>query len=325
MATKSASKNRIERITVVGATGQIGTHITRELLNADRFQVTALTRSESTSTFSEGIFVKRIDYKNRSALVEALRGQDVLIITLAGNAPPDQEEKLIEAAAEADIAWVIPNEWGPDSDNRQLAKDTMFGEAKQKTRRYIESCGKSSWLCLVCGFWYTFSLTGSPLRFGFDFPNKTMTFYDDGKTKINTTTLEQCGRALAQLLSLKIHPESENDKSTTLSQFTNKSVYVSSFLVNQKDLFHSVLRATGTAEEEWSIKCQDVKERYQEGLEEVKGGNLDGMYKLLYARVFYPNGDGNFEESRGLQNDVLALPKEDLDETTKIAIQNAGF
>ncbi|KAJ6007328.1 hypothetical protein N7540_011304 [Penicillium herquei] len=325
MENAQASKNHIEKITIVGATGQIGTHITRELLDANRFQVTALTRPESTSTFPKGIFVKRVDYKDRSALIDALRGQDALIITLAGNAPPDQEEKLIEAAAEADVAWVIPNEWGPDSDNQLLAKDTIFGETKQKTRRYIESCGKSSWLCLVCGFWYTFSLTGSPLRFGFDFPNRTMTFYDEGKTKINTSTLEQCGRALARLLSLKIYPDSEKDQSTTLSQFKNRSVYVSSFLVNQKDIFQSVLCAIGSTKKEWSIKYQDVKERYQEGLTEVSGGNPEGMYKLLYSRVFYPNGDGNFEASRGLQNDLFGLPKEDLDKTTKIAIESAGW
>ena len=41
----------------------------------------------------------------------------------------------------------------------------------------------------------------------------------------------------------------------------------------------------------------------------------------MYTRVFYPDGGGDFEASRGLQNDVLGLPKEDLDEFTKIAVQ----
>lgn len=267
--------------------------------------------------------MNKIDYRDTVALVEALKGQDALIITLAGNASPDTENKLIEAAAQAGVAWVVPNEWGPDSDNQALAKDTIFGEAKQKTRRYIESCGGSSWLYLVCGFWYTFSLTGGSSRFGFDLPSRTVTFYDDGKTKINTSTLEQCGRALARLLSLKIRPDSDKDDSPTISQFRNKPVYISSFLVNQQELFQSVLRATGSTEQDWTIKYQDVKERYQEGLAEVQSGNKEGMYKLLYSRVFYPNGGGNYEASRGLQNDILHLPKEDLDETTRVAIGGA--
>ncbi|CAG8395807.1 unnamed protein product [Penicillium salamii] len=321
MTKEHSSKNSIEKITIFGATGQIGTHFTRELQKANKFQITTIARPESKATYPEGIAVKKIDYKERSALVEALRGQDALIITLAGNAPPDQEEKLIEAADEADVAWIVPNEWGPDSDNQALAEDTIFGVAKQNTRRYIESLGKSSWSCLVCGFWYTFSLTGGSARFGFDFPSRTVTFYDDGKTKVNTSTLEQCGRALAQLLCLKVLPDDEKDQSATLSQFRNKPFYMSSFLVSQEDIFQSVLHATGTTEKAWTIKYQNAEERYQEGLVEVKSGNLDGMYKVLYSRVFYPNGDGNYEASRGLQNDILGLPKEDLDETTKDAIR----
>ncbi|OQE43302.1 hypothetical protein PENCOP_c003G06339 [Penicillium coprophilum] len=325
MTSRKGSKNYIEKICLVGATGQIGSHIAKELLSTQKFQVTALTRPESTSTFPEGILVKKIDYKDQSALVEALKGQDALIITLAGNAEPDHEEKLIKAAAEANVPWVVPNEWGPDSDNEALAKDSILAQAKQKIRRYIESCGKSSWMCLVCGFWYTFSLTGGSSRFGFDIPNRTMTFYDDGRTKINTSTLEQCGRALARLLSLKIHPDNENYHGPTLSQFRNKPVYISSFLVSQEDMFQSVLLATGTTEQSWMIKYQDVKERYQEGMEEWQKGNMEGMYKLLYSRVFYPNGGGNYEESRGLQNDVLDLPKENLHETTRAAIRDAGL
>lgn len=247
------------------------------------------------------------------------------MITLAGNAPSDQEEKLIDAAAEAEVPWIVPNEWGPDSDNRVLATESILGEAKQKTRRYIENCGKSSWLCLVCGFWYTFSLTGGSSRFGFDFVNRQVTFYDDGKTRVNTSTLEQCGRALAGLLSLKISPDDENDKSPTLSQLRNKPVYMSSFLVSQQDLFQSVLRATETTDDDWTINYQDVKERYLEGLAERESGNMEGMYKLLYSRVFYPNGDGNYETSKGLQNDVLGLPQEDFDEVTRNAIRDAGF
>lgn len=41
----------------------------------------------------------------------------------------------------------------------------------------------------------------------------------------------------------------------------------------------------------------------------------------MYSRVFYPNGDGDYEFSRGLSNSLIGLPKEDLDEGTKRAVE----
>ncbi|KAK1654591.1 hypothetical protein BDP81DRAFT_457410 [Colletotrichum phormii] len=295
MAQNPTNLDHPQHIAIVGAGGEIGSHITRELLRTKKHQITALNRAESTSTFPDGVLVKRVDYEDQSSIVDALCGKDALIITLAGNAPPDQEVKLIEAAAEAHVAW-----------------DSILGEMKQKTRRYIESLGKSSWISLVCGFWYEFSLAGGAERFGFDFPNRTVTFYDDGSTKINTSTLEH----------LNVHTAGNEKDGPTLSQFRNRPIYVSSFLVSQKDMFESVLRVTGATEGDWKIKYQDVKQRYAEGKAEMQKGDMTGLVKLLYARDFFVNGGGNYEASRGLHNGTLSLPREELDDQTRTAIRN---
>ena len=68
---------------------------------------------------------------------------------------------------------------------------------------------------------------------------------------------------------------------------------------------------------------EPVQERYAAGMEEMKAGDKMGFGKLLYARVFYPDDSGNVEKTKGLSNDVLGLPSEDLDEHTKIAIQRS--
>lgn len=195
----------------------------------------------------------------------------------------------------ANIPWVISNEWCLDSDDKTLAKESVLGELKQQTRRHIESLGKSAWISLVCGFWFEFSLTGGAERYGFDFPSRTITFYDDGNTRINTSTLEQCGRAIAQVLSLKALPDDVDDKTPNLLQFKNKPVYMSSFLVSQRDMFESVLGATTASATDWTIKYQDVRERYQEGRTEMQNGDVTGLDKPLYARDFYPNGGGDYE------------------------------
>jgi hypothetical protein len=267
--------------------------------------------------------VKKVNYDDQSSLVEALQGQEVLIITMAVTAPRDQETKLIEAAATANVPWVMPNEYGCDATDPELAKDILIAEARIKHRNHIEKLGKSSWVGLVCSFWYEFSLAGQPERYGFDFKNRTVTFFDDGNTHINTSTWPQCGRAVANLLSLKVLPDDENDKSPCLANFRNNLLYISSFNVSQKDMLDSVMRVTGTSEKDWKVDYEDVKERYKNGVEQFKKGNMMGFAKLLYSRVFFPDGSGDYEATKGLHNDILGLPKEDFDEYTKIAVEMA--
>ena len=58
------------------------------------------------------------------------------------------------------------------------------------TRQLIEDIGKSSYLAVVTGFWYEFSLA-KPANYGIDFVNRTATLFDEGETKISTSTWPQ--------------------------------------------------------------------------------------------------------------------------------------
>jgi hypothetical protein len=111
------------------------------------------------------------------------------------------------------------------------------------------------------------------------------------------------------------------DKSPTIAQFRNQCVYISSFRLNQRDIFGSVKRVTGTTDEDWTITHGNTGERYKEGLEAVKSGNHKGWMKMGYSRMFFDNGDGDYEKSRGLDSAVLGLSEEDLDEATKVGIR----
>ncbi|ETI25745.1 hypothetical protein G647_02519 [Cladophialophora carrionii CBS 160.54] len=316
-------KNRVEKIAIVGVRGNLGEYMAKSLLQTGIHRVTALTRADSPSLNSmpAGLTIKKVNYDDPNSLIDALTGQDVLIITLAVTAPPDTQDKLIDAAAAAGVPWILPNEYGSDPSNESLQQDTLLGEGRVRARQRIERLGVSSWIGFCCSFWYEYSLAGAPGTFGFDFAGKTVTLYDEGTTRINTTTWEQCGRATAALLSLKVLPEDSGDdnKGPTLSMFRNDHMYVSSFLVSQRDMFESVLRVSGDAEDAWTVRHEDVKERYRAGMEEMRAGDRTGFMKLLYARVFYP-GDGDYESKRGLHNDILGLPKEDFDEATKRAL-----
>jgi hypothetical protein len=269
----------------------------KSLLDSGRFNITALTRPESTSELPSSIKVAKASNDDHDALVSALRGQDVLLITLSVTAPADTEAKLIRAAAEAGVPWVMPNHWGCDISLEDVVKDVPgFGKVAQ-AHKDIAAAGVSSFLSLATGFWYEWSLAIPP-SFGFDFPSKTATFFDDGETPISTSTWPQVGRAVTALLSLPINPEDGNTE-RCLEHFKNQIVYVNSFTISQRDMFDSVLRVTGDKSEDWTINKEPARERYTSATKALQGGDRMAYVRMMYTRIFFDDGCGNFEARRG--------------------------
>jgi hypothetical protein len=293
----------------------------KSLLESGRFNITAITRPESTSELPPSIKVAKASNDDHAALVSALRGQDALLITLSVTAPPDTEGRLIRAAAEAGVPWVMPNHWGCDVLDDVVKDVPGFGKVGQ-AHKDIAAAGVSSFLSLATGFWYEWSLAIPP-SFGFDFPSKTATFFDDGETPISISTWPQVGRAVTALLSLPIKPEHGNTE-RCLEHFKNQIVYVNSFTISQKDMFDSVLRVTGDTPADWTINKEPARERYASAAKALQGGDRMAYVRMMYTRIFYDDGCGNFEARRGVSNEIMGLPKEDLDEATARAIERAG-
>ena len=111
--------------------------MTEALLKTGKHTITALTRADSKTKLPEGVTSKTFDYNEPETIVEALKGQDALIITLSGFVPPDTQSKLINAAGEAGVPWVLPNEWSPDSANEDLVKDVFIFQPKG-SKRWIQ-------------------------------------------------------------------------------------------------------------------------------------------------------------------------------------------
>ncbi|KAK2612739.1 hypothetical protein QQS21_001190 [Conoideocrella luteorostrata] len=319
--------NRIERVAIIGTTGQVGSHVTAALASTGKHTITAITRKDSKSKQPEGVKVVPVDYDDEDSLTNALKGQQFLMISLAVTAPKDLQAKIIKAAAKAGVPWVMPNGYGTNVFDEKLAAENLTGPSVLSGVKSVEDESVSSWVLMCCSFWYEFSLAMGPGWYGLSFPNKKITFIDDGKTRINTSTWEQCGRAMKALLSLNELPEDENDTSVTLSNWRNKPLYISSFLMSQRDMLDSVHRVMGTTDADWTIEYEPHEERYQRGMEIMKKGEHLGFGICLYTRTFYPNGGGNFEATQGLANDLLGLPKEDVDEATKraVAMAEGGF
>ena len=293
--------------------------MTEALLTAGKHTVTAITRHDSQSELPKGVEVKKIDYEKQETLVAALQDQDALIITLSGGPHAETAEKqLIDAAVAAGVRWVFPNEWGFDTGNPSLIKDIFISRTKASTREYLQQQSKLSFTAVATGFWYEWSLAIAP-AYGIDTVNRTATLFDDGTAKISTSTWPQVGRAVAALLALPISSDGSNGAS--LNDFKNQLVYVSSFLLSQKDMLESVYRVTGTKETDWTITSEPARQRYDDALKEMNQGSRIGFAKMMYTRIFWDDKVGDCEHKSS--NSKLGLPKEDLDEATKRAVQRA--
>ncbi|KAG9964697.1 NAD(P)-binding protein, partial [Aureobasidium melanogenum] len=288
----------IKKVAIVGATGNMGKHTITELQKSNKHFITALTRKGNNISLPSSINVLEVDYDSIESLASALTGQDLLMITLAVDAPRHIHPNLVSAAAAAGVKYVIPNAYGFDFTNPAINADIPVGEMAQGYFKQIESKGMIHF-SLVCGFWYEWSL-GIPWCYGIDILHRKAIFYDDGNTKMNTSTWENCGRAIAALLSL-----SEQE----LEKYKNRSLVL------------------GTGDQDWDISFENTKDRYQKGIKDMQNGDRTGFGRAMYARVFYPDGSGDYESSKGLDNEDLKLPQEDLDEATKRTVEmvNSGW
>ncbi|KAH7309749.1 hypothetical protein B0I35DRAFT_515153 [Stachybotrys elegans] len=316
-------QNAVRKIAIVGASGQAGEPIAKAFVERGKHQVTALTRAGSAGVIPEGVKSVQVDYGNHESLVAALRGQEVLIITMAVTAPHDTIKKLISAAAEAGIKYVMPNWWGEDINNSQMG-ESEFGRVLLAGVKAVEDAGLS-WITMASSYWYEYSLAKMPDAYGIDIAQRKATLYDDGKTAITTTTFKTHGLAVASLFSLKVLPDDERDKSPTLSQFLNKSLYIASFTVSQRDMLDSVHRVLGTTDSDWTIDYEPAKDRLKRGLDMMKEGNHAGFRIALYARSFTPESRPDFVAKYGVSNDVLGIPKENIDDATREAITQIGI
>ncbi|KAF9871975.1 hypothetical protein CkaCkLH20_10607 [Colletotrichum karsti] len=308
--------NSIKNVAIVGAGGQIGRAIAEQLLKTGKHTVTAITRNGSETNLPDGLNKVTVSYSDESSLISALKDQEFLVITLSLSAPPGTHSALVRAAAKAGVKYVMPNAYSINfTTSGALRRDIPVGNTVLANIAEIQQSGLTS-ITLMNGFWYEYSLIAGTATFGFDLDNHIATFYDDGKKAINTSTWAQCGRAVASLLGLKVLPEDEDDESTTISDFHNKTMFVSSFKISQRDMLDSIQRVTNTTDNDWRIYNEPTDERYKAGMREMDQGKREGFYKSMYARVFYPSGDADFESD----GDRLGLPTEDLDESTRYAL-----
>ncbi|OJJ47507.1 hypothetical protein ASPZODRAFT_141097 [Penicilliopsis zonata CBS 506.65] len=129
--------------------GNLGQSILKALL-ASRFNVTVLSRAESTTKFDPTVKLSR---------------QDALVLAV-GSASLDFQKEIIDIAVEVGVKRIIPSEFGSDLTNEATLKAVPVYQQKVDIMEYLKkavaSHPQTTWTSIVSGPFYDWALCGPP-------------------------------------------------------------------------------------------------------------------------------------------------------------------
>lgn len=94
--------------------------------------------------------------------------------------------------------------------------------------------------------------------------------------------------------------------------------------MSQEDILASVQRVSGTKPEDWKITMVGAQEYIDDGGRKVGQGDFSGVINLLYGKMFKAGDGGDYQNTRGLSNDLLGLEKEDLDTVVRKVLDGSS-
>ncbi|KAL0941132.1 isoflavone reductase family protein (NmrA-like family protein) [Colletotrichum truncatum] len=293
------SSSKITNVLVVGANGNVGKSAIKALLD-EKFNVSGLTRDSSTAVLPEGVKHLKTDFSEES-LVEAFTNQDAVISTISGIQPGGSltiQNVLVDVAIKAGVKIFVPSEYGIDTSDPSASKFIPFLSDKIETLNYLkEREDKISWTALVTGAMFDWGLN-IPGFGGWNVAARTVTIFDGGDTPYEATNLDQVGRAIAKSL-----------KKPGLTR--NQYVYANSFTITQNETLKALEKATG---DKFAVSQGTVDELWQEGASQVENGQPLGTLAMVAGATYGKGGLSRFSVTKGLWNERLGLPQENLEE-----------
>ncbi|KAJ2905881.1 hypothetical protein MKZ38_003889 [Zalerion maritima] len=303
----SSNMTSFKNIAVVGGAGNLGPAIVKALLDAD-FNVTALSREGSTSTFPSGVTVKKVNYDSSDSVTAALEGQDALVSVIASPAIKNQIA-LVDAAIAAGVKRIIPSEFGINTRvaNGAIAK---ILSAKVQTVDYLMEKAKSvpgfTWTGLANSLFFDWGLTRGTV--GFNAATKTATIYDSGNEPVSGTNLAYIGKGVAGILK---HPE----------ETANKYLCIASFTTTQNEILASIEKETG---EKWKVEHVKTADLQKSGEEKLAQGHPMAFPDLVRAWSFADGCGHAFKPGENAAG-MLGLEKESLEETLRVWMKEKGL
>jgi len=298
-----AHNNNYKNIILIGASGYLGKHILAEFIADPFFNVTVLTRASSSATFPSNVNVIKIDYSDKKAIVKALVGQDVAISTTGvGGLTDNFDRTLIEAALEARVKWIIPDEFTLDTTHPLAAKVPVYiskmtiAELLKKHQSQIAHTLISTGAFLDWGFDNGF--------LGFDITNRSVTLYDEGKHLISGTTVPHIAKGVIAAIR---HPE------LTL----NRRIFIADISFTQQQALALLEKYTNA---KWAVTNINTKDELKNGEEYLKNGDFMKGIRSLIMSIAY-NGEGACHFEGKTSNKALELETDSLEKIVKEAVE----
>ncbi|KAH0600203.1 hypothetical protein MHUMG1_01199 [Metarhizium humberi] len=218
------------RILILGATGNIGQFITKNILHArpNNAKVTILTSENTVSSKAAlingwkdaGASVITGDITKAADVAAAYRGIDT-VVSCVGRAVLDQQKELIRLAEESGtVQWFFPSEYGTDIEHNSKSPTERPHQMKLAIRKYIrEHTKRLKVTYVVVGPYFEMWVDGgtcSDQIGGFKVEKGEAFLIGDGQGRIAFTSMQDTGKAVVAALR---HPELSYGKALKISSF----------------------------------------------------------------------------------------------------------
>ncbi|KAK6530280.1 hypothetical protein TWF694_003642 [Orbilia ellipsospora] len=301
------SNSTIQKVVLVGGSGHLGPFILAAL-QAANYDLTVVTRRDSTAKFPQNTKVVKIDdgYPEDQVL-EAFAGADAVVLSLAFVAL-EYHAALVDASIKAGVKRLVASTYGCNDENaavldlfpiayrhHNIVNDLRSRKAPGWSWTSI-SCGPFFEMCVETGF------------FGLNAQDHTAILCDDASDfKFSTTTRATIGTAVARVLA---KPE----------ETANRNIFISSFEVTMNEVFNSMKKATGVSD--WTVTSTSTDELVVSGREMWARGDMYGMAKLALVSQLREEYGSNFRKLGKLDNDLLGIETEDVDVVVAEALKD---
>ncbi|KAF7590222.1 hypothetical protein BBP40_003153 [Aspergillus hancockii] len=245
----------IKNVAIAGASGNVGARVLRALLDLE-FNVTVLSRN--SKPFPTAARVQVVDFTSVESLSAAIAGQDAVIDTTFS---PDIETplRLIDAAAENGVYRFITSDFGLDPDLPGVHDMPVFARKKasyEAVKRHAAH-NRLTYTLVACGAFLDWGISSGFA--GLDLQEKKAFIFGDGNNVVPWTTLDDVGRATANVL---LHPQ----------ETLNRPVYVHSVFMSQNQILGATKEVLGN--EGWKTTYNDMKPLLENALADLKAGNI---------------------------------------------------
>lgn len=236
-----------------------------------------------------GVEVKKVDYTSSHSLIDALKGHDVALSTIAYNSIPLQKE-IIDACIAAGIKRFVPSDFSGISTDPKAANLPPY-VPMVAIHDYLKAKAESD------GLEYTIFSIGAFLEFILDtpffvdWPNRSVELFDDGTREFSCTSVSGIGKAVAG--SLKKPEETKN-----------KNVFIHEAVLSQVKLLELAKKHGGG---EWTEKKLDAADELAKAIKKVEDeGTTDPFVMLPLVKACLMAGKYTASYPK-VDNEVLGL------------------